>query len=74
MPQLMTDWHAKEKRITDRLRVVRMKQDALRAEADRLTAELGNVQALASAHAPKCRHDFRDGDICSRCDQAKAVR
>lgn len=49
MPQLMTDWHAKEKRIEAALLKVRAKQDALRAEADRLQDELAGVLAAKNA-------------------------
>lgn len=44
MPQIVTDWAAKERRIEAALLKVRAKQDALRAEEDRLRRELAAVE------------------------------
>lgn len=29
---------------------------------------------LAEATAPRCKHDFADGDVCSKCDAARPMR
>lgn len=47
----------------------------------RFVGSLQNVNAWLGIEAPepkparpkRCRHDFRDGDVCSKCDAAKAV-
>jgi hypothetical protein len=28
--------------------------------------------AVAVSRKTRCRHDFRDGDICSKCDEARS--
>ncbi len=32
-----------------------------------------NLRILEAAAAKPCRHDFRDGDICSRCDAMRSM-
>lgn len=59
MPQLMTDWHAKEQRIEAALRKVREKQDALRKQADRLVYELETIRAaMQTEDAARIRTDM----------------
>lgn len=38
-------------------------------------SHLGATNGAYAKPAPKvCRHDYSDGDICSKCDMAKPIR